>query len=98
TPSLHDALPIYLRHGDLRRAFHWKSVRAGADGWKRNRLHAVLFRQSKRVSITTREQFVLAAMTVAPERADGVNDPLGREPVSFGDSCLTGGAPAQPRA
>src|SRR5438105_14730834 len=48
---LNRALPFEKRfdfcHSNPRRAFHRKTVRAGADGWKRNRLHAVLFSQSE---------------------------------------------------
>src|SRR2546429_4800866 len=48
-----------FRYCDPRRAFHRKSVCAGADGWECNRPHAVLFRQRQRISITTRQQLVL---------------------------------------
>src|SRR5439155_26337042 len=48
---LNRALPFEKRFdfcdSQVRRAFHWKTVRAGADGRKRNRLHAFLFSQSE---------------------------------------------------
>src|SRR5439155_5357977 len=48
---LNRALPFEnifdFRYRNPRRAFHWKTVRAGADGGESNRLHAVLFRQSE---------------------------------------------------
>src|SRR5207249_4629787 len=80
---LNRALPFEnifdFRYRNPRRAFHRKSVSPGADGRECNRAHVVLFRERQRVSITTREQFVLAMFSVAPDGADRVNDPFGRE-------------------
>ena len=46
-------------------------------------------------SITIREQVILAVQAVVPDRADGVNDPLGWKLVTACDFGLTGGATAE---
>jgi hypothetical protein len=55
----------------------------------------MFFNQCEATSITTRQQFVLAAMAVAPDRADGVDHPLGRKLVAAGDFGLADGAAAE---
>jgi len=84
-----------LAHGNPRRAVHRETIRAGADGWERHGLDAVLDDERETTPITNREQFILAVLAVAPDRADGVNDPSGREFVAFGDFGLAGGATAE---
>ncbi len=65
-------------YGDACRAVHGKSISAGADGWERDSLNALLFSNRKTVAITTGEQLVLPLAAAAPDRADCVNHPLRR--------------------
>ena len=57
----------------------------------------MLFDQCETTPITTGQQVVFAVLAVMPDRADGMNDPSGREFVTAGDFGLAGGATA-PRA
>jgi len=84
-----------LAHGNPRRPVHRKTIRAGADGWERHGLDAVPDDERETTPITTREQFILAVLAVVPDRADGVNDPSGREFVAFGDFGLARDAAAE---
>ena len=63
--------------------------------WKRHGLDAVLDDERETTPITTREQFILAVMAVVPDRADGVNDPLGGKFVTACDFGLTRRATAE---
>ena len=83
-----------LRDGDSRRPVHGKTVGAGANRRKGNPPHSVFLRQIERAPIAACEQLIFAVPAVAPDRTDGVNHPLRRQPVAFGDFRLTARAPA----
>jgi len=61
-------------HRDPGGAVQRESVGAGADGRKRDRPQTVLNRQSQAVAVAARQEFILAAVTAVPYRADRVND------------------------
>ena len=55
----------------------------------------MLLGQNERASITTRQQFFLALFPIAPNRADSMDDPFGREAIPFCNLRLASRAPAQ---
>ena len=58
----------------------------------------MLSRQSKTIPITARQQFILAVLAIAPNRANSVNDPARGKIVAFGDLRLARRAAIQSTA
>src|ERR1019366_7660529 len=86
---------LCLPHRNLGGPLHRKAVGAGANGRKSDGADAMLFGKGKAASIAACEQFILALPAIAPDRANCVNDPLGRQPVALGDFRVAGRAAAQ---
>src|SRR3974390_1114833 len=84
-----------LAQRDTGRAFHGKTVSARADGGKGHRLYAVRLDQGEATLITTGEQFFFSLAAIAPDRADGVNDPAGRKFIGTGNFGPASGAAAK---
>src|SRR5262245_60401969 len=70
--------------GDACGAFRRKSIDAGRDRRKCDRTQALSGSERKRSAITRRQQFFLALLAAAPNRAYGVNDVLGFQPKAAG--------------
>src|SRR5262249_3173317 len=65
-------------------AFRRKSIDAGRDRRKCDRAQALFGSERKRGAITRRQQFFLALLAAAPNRAYGVDDVLGLQPITAG--------------
>src|SRR5262245_61380557 len=65
-----------LAHGDACRSIHGKAKGPGADRRKGDGLEIVSDGQGQAVPVAACQQFVLAVLAVAPDRADGVDDML----------------------
>jgi hypothetical protein len=72
-----------------------KSINAGTDGRKRNRSRFVLSRQFHATPIAAGEQFIFAAASTLPHRADGMKDPFCRQSETWSCFGIAGRAPAK---
>ena len=79
----------------LRGFFFRITIRAGADGWKRDRLHTILEREFERVAVAIRKQCSFLGFTAVPNGADGVDDVLRGEFEAGSNLRLTGGTAAE---
>ena len=86
---------LRLAHRDAGGAFHWEPVNPGADGWKSNGADAMLLDQCEAASIAACQQIIFPVPAITPDRAGGMDDPLGRQPAALGDFRLAGRATAQ---
>lgn len=78
--------------GDLCRLIHGKAVRARAEGRQGNAATAVLDGQFQRTAIGAGQQGIFAAIPVAPNGSDGMDDEFCGEFSCRGDDSGTGGA------
>ncbi len=84
-----------FRNRDVCGTFHRKPICAGTDRWKSECSDGVLCGDGKATPVATCQEFVFISVTVTPDRTDGMNDPFGWQPVTFGDFGLARGPSAQ---
>jgi hypothetical protein len=82
-------------HRNPRRGGSRKTVNAGGDGGKGNRLQVACLRQRDGAAITGCEEFIFAGLAALPDRADRVNDMPRGQPVASGNLGVSGGAAVQ---
>src|SRR5947207_5293538 len=88
----------HLAHRNLAGLGDWIAVNAAADRRKRDRARAMLDRELQAVAITRCEQLRLTVVAAAPDRTDGVDHMLCRQPVPARDLRLAGLASAEETA
>ncbi len=72
-----------------------KTIDAGGNGGKGDRRQRVGLTQFERAAIAGSEQLIFAGVAAMPDRSDGMNHMLGRQPISFGDLGVAGGTTMQ---
>ena len=82
---------------DARCPIGWKSIDAGRYCREGKRCEPVRRRKIEGGAITGREQLLLASMSAAPDRADGMDDMPRRQAIAAGDFCRTGFQPSSVR-
>ena len=84
------------RGGDRnpRRPLGGKAVDTGGDGGKGDGAQIMLGRKRHGAAVTGRQCCVLAAITTLPDRPHRMNDVAGRQPMTFSNLGVAGGAAA----
>src|SRR5271157_5190807 len=84
-------------HRDSRSLIYGISVGSSRDRGKCDGRKLQLIRNADGLAMAARQRLRFAAVTTAPDRADGVNDVLRAQPPSRGGYCLSRGKPSDAR-
>ena len=84
--------------GDISRGLDGVAVHTGADAWEGERANLIRRGELERAPIARREKLRLAAAPAVPDRTNGMDDELGRQPISPGEPGFAGRAPSQQAA